>query len=34
MNNLEFQTVFTNDVTEKCVKFYNFLRFCKECLTY
>ena len=27
MNNFEFQTVFTNDVTEKCVKFYNFLRF-------
>ena len=28
MNNFEFQTVFTNDVAEKCVKFYNSLGFC------
>ena len=27
MNYFKFQTVFTNDITEKCVKFYSFLRF-------
>ena len=27
MNNFEFQTVFTNDVTEKCVKFFEILAF-------
>ena len=27
MNYFKFQTVFTNDITEKCVKFHNFLRF-------
>ena len=27
MNNFEFRTVFTNDITEKCAKFYIFLWF-------
>ena len=34
MNNFEFRTVFINDITEKCAKFYIFCDFCIFYLSY